>query len=48
METTKQVILVTSNPQMLKIEFHGVGKDPARIFEVEWRDMIYTKRGQKV
>jgi len=30
---------------MSEIEIYKVGKSPARIFEREWRDVIYIGRG---
>jgi len=35
MENTKQAILVSNDPQILGIEFHGVSKSPVRMSEVK-------------
>ena len=35
METVKWVILVLGNPQMSRVEIHGVVKSPARISKIE-------------
>ena len=48
MKTAKWFILDTSDPQILEIEVHGVGKKLARISKGEWRKVIYTKIGQRV
>ena len=48
METTKQFILDTSDPQILEIEVHGVDKKLARTSKGKQRKVIYTRRGQKV
>ena len=45
METTKQVILNTGDPWMSGMEIYGVGKGPARMSKVIWRQLICTRRG---
>jgi len=45
METTKQVILDTGNPQMSGIKVYRVGKKLARTSKKEWREIIYIRKG---
>jgi len=48
MKTAKQVILDTGNPQMSGIKVYRVGKKLVRTSKKEWREVIYTRRGQRV
>ena len=45
METIKQIILISSNLQMLEDGGPQSEQGPAKIFEVESRYVIYTRRG---
>jgi len=44
METAKWVILNTDDSQISEVEIHKVGKDSVKTSNIEWRQLICTRR----